>query len=59
MLMINLLSVMLMINLLYANDQSVTYLLDPAILFGQQHSYSTRAPPHCANIITYLLQKHF
>ena len=32
----------------YADDQYVS--LDPAIIFGQ-HSYSTRAPPHFANVV--------
>ena len=33
----------------YADDQYVS--LDPAIIFGHQHSYSTRAPPHFANVV--------
>ena len=33
----------------YADDQYVS--LDPAIIFGHQHSYSTRAPPHFAKVV--------
>ena len=33
----------------YADDQYVS--LDPAIIFGHKHSYSTRAPPHFANVV--------
>ena len=33
----------------YADDQYVS--LDPAIIFGHQHSYSTRVPPHFANVV--------